>query len=148
MADILTEFLAHTRLLLVLDNVEQVAHAGPTVLEPLLRAAPGVTMLVTSRVPLHLYGEQEFAVPPLALVDPDRVHDLETLTRCESVALFAERAAAANPAFRVTPANARAVVEITARLDGLPSPSSSPPAEPGSSRRPDCSRGWSSVSRY
>jgi predicted ATPase len=118
--DTVSEHLRDKELLLVLDNFEQVVDAGPSVVEPLLGAAPGVRVLVTSRVPLHLHGEQEFQVPPLALANPERLPPLETLARVEAVALFVERATSRTPEFRITPANARAVAEITARLDGLP----------------------------
>jgi predicted ATPase/class 3 adenylate cyclase len=118
--DTVSEHLRDKELLLVLDNFEQVVNAGPSVVEPLLGAAAGVRVLVTSRVPLHLYGEQEFQVPPLALANPERLPPLETLARVEAVALFVERATSRSPEFRITPANARAVAEITARLDGLP----------------------------
>ena len=116
----LTNHLRTKELLLLLDNFEQVTDAGPKLLEPLLRVAPGVTALVTSRVPLHLYGEQDFPVPPLVLPDPDRLPQIEALMRLEAVALFVERAAARSPGFHVTADNARTVAEITARLDGLP----------------------------
>ena len=102
----LTEHLRDKQLLLVIDNVEQVLDAGPHVLEPLLTAAAGVGVLATSRVPLHLYGEREYAVQPLAVG--------------EAQTLFTERATAAREGFKVTAANASAVAEITARLDGLP----------------------------
>jgi class 3 adenylate cyclase len=118
--DRLAEHLREEELLVVLDNFEQVVDAGPSVLEPLLRDAPAMRALVTSRVPLHLYGEQEFPVPPLVLADPQHLPDLDTLLEYEAVALFAERAADRKPDFRLTPENARAVAEITARLDGLP----------------------------
>jgi predicted ATPase/class 3 adenylate cyclase len=118
--DSLEDHLRDRELLLVLDNFEQIVDAGPSLLEPLLRIAPGVKALVTSRIPLHLYGEREYPVPPLVLPDPDRLPALEALVRVEAVALFAERAAAGNPEFRVTPENARTVAEITTRLDGLP----------------------------
>jgi predicted ATPase/class 3 adenylate cyclase len=118
--DSLEDHLREKELLLVLDNFEQVLDAGPSVLESLLRAAPGVKTLVTSRVPLHLYGEQEYPVLPLGLADPSQVGELDALVRTEAVALFAERAAAVRPDFSVTAENARIVAEITARLDGLP----------------------------
>ena len=63
------------------------------VLEPLLRAAPDVKALVTSRVPLHLYGEREYPVPPLVLPDSEHLPDVDALVGYEAVALFAERAA-------------------------------------------------------
>ena len=120
LTETLGDQLRERELLLVLDNFEQVVHAAPGLLEPLLRVAPGVRMVVTSRVPLHLYGEQQFPVPPLSLPDAEHLPDLEDLAQLEAVALFTERAAAGKPDFRLTAANARAVAEITARLDGLP----------------------------
>ena len=118
--DTLSDHLREKELLLVLDNFEQVPDAGPRVLEPLLRNAAGLKALVTSRVSLHLYGEQEVAVPPLALADVNHLPDVEALLQVESLSLFAERAAAASPRFRITQQNARSVAEIVSRLDGLP----------------------------
>jgi predicted ATPase/class 3 adenylate cyclase len=118
--DGLKEHLRDRELLCVVDNFEQVAEAGP-VLEELLGAAPRLRVLVTSRVVLSLRGEQEYAVPPLPVPDPDRLPgalaDLEALA---AVRLFRERAAAASPRFALTAANAPVVAEICARLDGLP----------------------------
>jgi predicted ATPase/class 3 adenylate cyclase len=117
--DALADHLRNRRLLLVVDNFEQVVEAGP-VLERLLGAAAGLRVLVTSRVALSVRGEQELVVPPLALPDPERPPDLESLGRSEAVRLFVERARAVRPEFRLTAENAPAVAEITARLDGLP----------------------------
>jgi predicted ATPase/class 3 adenylate cyclase len=106
-------------LLLVVDNFEQVAEAAPMI-EELLTAAPKLKVLVTSRVVLSVRGEQEYVVSPLRPPDPQKLPDVLTLGRFEAVRLFTERAIAVRPDFRVTEANARAVAEITARLDGLP----------------------------
>jgi predicted ATPase/class 3 adenylate cyclase len=111
--------LQDKELLLVVDNFEQVAEAGP-VIEELLTAAPKLKVLVTSRVVLSLRGEQEYAVPPLEPPDPERLPDVLTLGRFEAVRLFTDRAVSVQPGFRVTEGNALAVAEITARLDGLP----------------------------
>jgi predicted ATPase/predicted negative regulator of RcsB-dependent stress response len=75
---------------------------------------------VTSRSPLHVYGEHEFPVPPLALPDSGTLPSLEKLTECEAIALFLQRAQAVKPDFALTKENAGAIVEICARLDGLP----------------------------
>jgi len=91
--------------LLVLDNFEQVLPAA-TMLAEILEECPSLKILVTSRASLRIYGEQEFQVSPLA----------EEF----AVALFAQRAAAVQPGFSVTPDNAPVVREICARLDGLP----------------------------
>lgn len=115
-------YLRPRRLLLLLDNFEQVLDAAPLVTE-LLAAAPGVKALVTSRAVLHLYGEHEFPVPPLPLPD---VHNLPTttavsyLSRYPALRLFQERARAVRPAFRITTENVAEVARICAWLDGLP----------------------------
>jgi predicted ATPase/class 3 adenylate cyclase/Tfp pilus assembly protein PilF len=112
-------YLHHKHLLLILDNFEQVLEGAPVVGE-LVRACPRFKVLATSRVPLRLYGEQEYAVPPLDLPNPKALPSLKVLTRYGAVRLFAERATAVKPNFEVTTENARAVAEICARLDGLP----------------------------
>jgi predicted ATPase/serine/threonine protein kinase/class 3 adenylate cyclase len=106
-------------MLLLLDNFEHLAPAAPTVAE-LLAMAPNLKIVVTSRAALHVYGEQEFPVPPLALPDSRSVLSLEALSRYPAIALFVQRAVAAKPDFELNPENARTVTEICARLDGLP----------------------------
>ena len=86
----------------------------------LLTACPDLKVLATSRIPLGLYGEREYPVPPLYLPDPEQLPSLERLTQYEAVRLFVERAQDARSDFSVTSENAPAVVEICARLDGLP----------------------------
>ncbi len=104
--------------LLLLDNFEQVVDAAPLVSQ-LLREGPELRVVVTSRVPLHAYGEQEFPVPALPMPDPENL-TLESAARSEAVQLFVERAMAAQPAFRLTEENAAPVADIVRRLDGLP----------------------------
>ena len=115
----LLDYLREKQLLLVLDNFEQVTQAGPFVIE-LLRAAPRLKVIVTSRAVLHLYGEQELPVPPLRLPDPKQLPPLAALSQYEAVSLFIQRAVAAKPDFEVTNETAPAVAELCARLDGLP----------------------------
>src|SRR5829696_6514211 len=115
----LKNYLKDKHLLLVLDNFEQVLEGAPLVGE-LLGACPNLKVLATSRIPLKLYGEQEYPVPPLSLPDPRVMPPLEVLTHYEAVKLFVERARAAKADFEVTNENASAVAEICARLDGLP----------------------------
>jgi predicted ATPase len=115
----LADHLGDRELLLVLDNVEQVVEAASAV-GRLVDAAPRLTILATSRIPLHITGEQEFPVPPLAVPDPIRTSDLETIAGNEAVTLFIDRAAAVRPDMRLTADNAPMVAEITAKLDGLP----------------------------
>jgi predicted ATPase len=112
-------YLRTRRLLLVLDNFEQVVGAAPLLAE-LLGAAPGLVVLVTSRVVLRLSGEHEFPVPPLPVPPAGSSPDPEQLQRYASVGLFVERAHAAAPGFELTGGNAAAVAEICRRLDGLP----------------------------
>jgi non-specific serine/threonine protein kinase len=107
------------RLLLLLDNFEQIIDTAPLVGE-LLSASPGLKALVTSREPLHVYGEQEYPVPPLALPDLDRVEPLRALSQYEAVELFSQRAQAVRPGFTIADEDAPAIAEICVRLDGLP----------------------------
>jgi len=117
--DGLTEYLRDKRLLLVLDNFEQVVEAAP-VLAHLLRYAQHLKVLVTSRASLRLSGEHDFPVPPLALPNPKRLPPLPELAECDAIRLFVERAMSARPGFELTEANALAIAGICARLDGLP----------------------------
>jgi predicted ATPase len=105
--------------LLVIDNFEQVSDAAPLVQE-LIDGCPQLQALVTSRLVLHIYGEQEFPVPPLPLPALGALFSPSTLMECPSIALFVQRAAAARPEFALASTNAAAVVEICRRLDGLP----------------------------
>lgn len=105
--------------LLVLDNFEHVVAAASMAVE-LLAACSQLRMLVTSRVPLHVSGEQEMPVPPLDLPGPAPVGHLDAVRAAPAVVLFVERAQAVDPDFALTPTNAPVVVELCQRLDGLP----------------------------
>lgn len=118
-ADHLMEYLAAKRLLLVLDNLEQVRDAAPLVAD-LLTACQGLTMLVTSRARLRVRGEHEVVVPPLALPPPASALDPTSLSRYAAVALFLARAQEIKADVALTDETAAAVVEICRRLDGLP----------------------------
>jgi class 3 adenylate cyclase len=115
----LKDYLGERRMLLLLDNFEQVLGAAPTV-TGLLAWAPGLKVLATSRTSLRLYGEHVYPVPPLSMPDLERPPPLERLTQYEAVGLFVERARAVRPEFKVTNESAPAVAEICVRLDGLP----------------------------
>jgi predicted ATPase len=106
-------------LLFLLDNFEHLIEAAPTVAE-LLAMSPHLKILVTSRAALHVYGEHEFPVPPLALPDSRSMPSVEVLSQYPAVALFVQRAVAAKPDFELNRENALAVTEVCARLDGLP----------------------------
>jgi predicted ATPase/DNA-binding SARP family transcriptional activator/DNA-binding CsgD family transcriptional regulator len=117
--DLLKVYLQEQHFLLVLDNFEQILEAAPR-LADLLTGCPKLKMLVTSRAVLHIQGENEFALPPLAVPDLKRLPALESLSHYAAVALFLDRAKAIHPDFHLTQANAPIIAEICARLDGLP----------------------------
>jgi len=119
MLETLKNYLGDKTMLLVLDNFEQIIEAAPDVGE-LLGACPRLKIVATSRIALHLRGEQEFPVPPLDLPAIGSTPDVETLRQYAAVTLFIQRAQAVKPDFLVTNENAPAVAEICARLDGLP----------------------------
>ena len=98
-------------MLLVLDNFEQVVAAAPLVADLLVRC-PLLTILVTSRVPLHLASEQVFLVPPLALLDAGDRLVLAEVERNAAATLFVVRARTRDPTFRITEGNALAVTDI------------------------------------
>ena len=115
--DHLREHLRDASVLLVLDNLEQILEVGRD-LSAILEAAPGVKLVATSRAPLGIAGEQQLPVPPMDVPDGER--PVAELGAVESIRLFTERAAAKVPGFRLTDANAPALVELTRRLNGLP----------------------------
>ena len=117
--DRLKDFLRVREMLLVIDNFEQVVEAA-TVVGELLNSSPKLKILITSREPLRITGEHEFAVPTLSVPALDRSQPFETWARYPAVELFVERAAAVKPEFEFTSDNAPAIVEICSRLDGLP----------------------------
>ncbi len=109
----------HQPMLLLLDNFEHLVSGAPVVTQ-LLTTGPKLKVAVTSQAPLHVYGEHEFPVPPLALPDLKSVPPVEVLSRLPAVALFVERARAVRREFTLTRENSAAVAAICARLDGLP----------------------------
>jgi predicted ATPase len=110
---------AHAPVLFLLDNFEHLIQAAPLVAD-LLAIAPNLKILVTSRAALHVYGEREFPVPALGVPDAQAKTSLDALSHFPAVALFVQRAVAAKPDFELNQQNASAVIEICARLDGLP----------------------------
>ncbi len=112
-------FFATRHLLLVLDNFEQVVDAAPAISQ-LLTTSSNLTILVTSRIPLHLHAEREFPVSPLALPTPSQIAGSIDLECNPSVALFVQRAQAVKPDFSLTAQHAVAVAGICNQLDGLP----------------------------
>ena len=114
----LKTFLHGRKMLLLLDNFEQVLGAA-TLISDLLEMNDGLKVLVTSRSILHLYGEQEFEVPPLALPDLQNL-SIHEVSQSPAVALFVERARTVQPDFNLTPHNVSAVAGLCVQLDGLP----------------------------
>ncbi len=115
----LKEEIDQNRVLLLLDNFEQVLDAAVQVSE-LLVACSQLKIMVTSRAVLRVRAEREFAVPTLRLPDSAQMPDLEALMQYEAIVLFLQRTQAVAPEFRLTDMNAPVVVEIVRRLDGLP----------------------------
>ena len=117
----LSRYVGGRRLLLVLDNFEQVLPAGEFV-QQLLDESTQLRILVTSRSPLHVSGEQEYPVPPLRVPERGPARSAGSVAACESAQLFAARAAARVPGFAIDDQNAEAIAGIVERLDGLPLP--------------------------
>ncbi len=117
--DLLKAFLMDKHPLLLLDNFEQILPAAPH-LTDLLTSCPHLTILVTSRATLHVQGEHDYPVPPLALPDLTQLPEPEVVAHSAAVVLFFQRAQATKPTFQITTANAHTIAEICVRLDGLP----------------------------
>ena len=118
--EVLVEHLRTRKVLLVLDNCEHLVEACALMTDQLLRAAPGLSVLVTSRQALRVTGEHVFAVQTLATPPPGEVRSAAGLRRFPSVALFEQRAAAVRPGFAIASEDAAAVAELVHKLDGLP----------------------------
>lgn len=117
--DRLSEYLRDKLVLLVLDNLEQVVTAAPTIAR-LLIACPWLKILATSRTALRVRAERQYHVPPLGLPDLARLPRSLELAQYPALALFVERAQAVQPDFSLTETNAATVARLCHRLDGLP----------------------------
>ncbi|MFV9456510.1 protein kinase domain-containing protein [Rhodococcus sp. NM-2] len=120
--EILQEFLGSQKLLLVLDNCEQVLEKTAKVVDQLLHFCPNLYILATSREPLGISGEAVLRVPPLSVPIDSRPTTPEGLPQFDAVRLFADRAAAAVPTFALTEDNTGTIAQICRQLDGLPLP--------------------------
>ena len=116
--DALCTVIGERRMLLVLDNLEQVIDAAEDI-AALVSRCPALQVIATSRAPLKIGAETEFSLPPLALPAPD-VTSLDALRDCPSVALFLQRGTKVKQGFALTDANAPAIAAICRQLDGLP----------------------------
>jgi len=112
--------LKNKTLLLILDNFEQIVDQAALEVAQILKAAPRCKMLVTSRVPLHIYGEHEYPLPPLAVPPLNAERTPTDLMKYEAVQLFVARIRQHRPDFMITPETAGAVIEINAILEGIP----------------------------
>jgi len=118
--NILTDFLQSKHALLILDNCEHLIQASAQLTETLLRACPDLHILATSREALGVPGEITFSVPALSVPEIEQSIVIETITKCEAVQLFIERAQAALPGFVLTQDNVPAIAQVCHQLDGIP----------------------------
>jgi predicted ATPase/DNA-binding SARP family transcriptional activator len=119
-SDLLADALRASRTLLILDNCEHVVDQVATLAAHLLKSAPELRIVVTSREPLVIAGEVVWAVPPLDLPGPAAGHQPAALARFSAVQLFVMRAEASAPGFRLDEGNAQAIAGLCRRLDGIP----------------------------
>jgi predicted ATPase len=117
--EVIGKQIGNKELLLLLDNFEQLIPASPLVGHFLIRC-PRVKMIITSREPLRITGEQIYPVSPFAIPDPVQKLSFDQIIRFDAVQLFQERAGSAFPGFKITEDNAQIVAGICSRLDGLP----------------------------
>jgi len=117
---LLLSYLRDRELLLVVDNCEHLLGAAALLVTDVLKAAPAVRVIATSREPLSIPGEHVLPIPPLELPRAQADESLDQLRLNESVELFTERASAASGRFELTASNQGAVVDLCRRLDGLP----------------------------
>ncbi len=117
--DYVKAFLRDKHFLLLMDNFEQVVSAAPYLTE-LLSVCPHLKILVSSRAALHVHGEQEFPVPPLACPRRTQLPAIEDLSQYSAITLFLQRAKAVKPDFALTRTNVPTVAAICRHLDGLP----------------------------
>jgi non-specific serine/threonine protein kinase len=120
MAETLIEHLSPLSVLLMADNCEHVLDAAAALIDAVLRACPGVTVLATSRERLRVDGETVWRVRPLTVPDVDVDVGPNELVRYEAVDLFVDRAQLSAPGFAMSQENARSVAELCRRLDGMP----------------------------
>jgi predicted ATPase/DNA-binding CsgD family transcriptional regulator len=117
--EVLKRYLSRRHFLLLIDNLEHLLESAPFIGE-LLAVAPQLSVMGTSRERLHIYGEQEYPVPPLNLPDPISKNNIAELNNTESIALFIKRARAVYPTLSLDHESLEDIARICIRLDGLP----------------------------
>jgi predicted ATPase/DNA-binding XRE family transcriptional regulator len=117
--ELLRQYLGHKHVLLIVDNAEQVISIGSELVN-LIERCPEISLLVTSRAPLRVRGEQEYPLAPLTIPDPYYLPDNEQLLQFSAIVLFIQRTQSIRPDFQITPQNAVTISEICIRLAGLP----------------------------
>jgi predicted ATPase/class 3 adenylate cyclase len=120
LADVISRWAADKRLLLVLDNCEHLVAACAALAERLLREAPGMKLLASSREPLRIAAEVVYPVPTLGLPESGKPEADPTYSRYPAVRLFAERASAVLPSFMLNARNGKTIADICRHLDGIP----------------------------
>src|SRR5262249_40374287 len=118
--DLLSDYLRAKQLLLILDNCEHLIDASARIAEGLLRACPRLKILTSSREPLGLSGEISYRLPPLSLPADEAPLDVDASLKYDCVRLFVDRARSVQSHFRLDEKNARAIIQICTRLDGIP----------------------------
>ena len=118
--EVLVDYVKDKCLLIILDNCEHMLQVCAELTGDMLRVAPNMKVLVSSRERFHLAGETIYQVPSLSFPDPKEMLSIDTLTEYDAVRLFIDRAVAAQPSFKLTNENARALAVICHRLDGIP----------------------------
>lgn len=118
--DMLCDYLRDKKILILLDNCEHLIDACAQMVERILLSAPNVRILVSSREVLGIAGEVTYRVPSLGLPAMNHLPPVESLSQCEAVKLFVDRASSAVPTFAITNENAPALAQICFRLDGIP----------------------------
>ena len=118
--DGLMDYLRGKTMLVLFDNCEHLIDACAQLADALLRRAPGLTILASSRESLSIAGETAYRVPSLPLPSSRKLTDLDSIAQNDCVHLFVDRALAAYPHFRLSDQNVQAIVQICRRLDGIP----------------------------
>jgi predicted ATPase/transcriptional regulator with XRE-family HTH domain len=118
--DALTDYVRAKNMLLILDNCEHLIQTCAELADTLLRAAPRLKILATSREALSIAGETAYRVPSLPLPEVQQLRDVDELAQNDCMHLFVDRALAVYPSFRLKEKNALAIADICRRLDGIP----------------------------